>query len=60
MCCKYCRGLFGGAAGARQIFGGSLLLLGFDIGVISKNVFTMLLLMAVFSTVITVPALRRC
>lgn len=32
---------------------------GFDIGVISQNVFTMLVLMAVFSTVITVPALRR-
>ena len=32
---------------------------GFDIGVISQNVFTMLVLMAIFSTVITAPALRR-
>ena len=32
---------------------------GFDIGVISQNVFTMLVLMAIFSTVITTPALRR-
>lgn len=31
---------------------------GFDIGVISQNVFTMLVLMAIFSTVITTPALR--
>ena len=32
---------------------------GFDLGVISQNVFTMLVLMAIFSTVITAPALRR-
>lgn len=32
---------------------------GFDLGVISQNVFTMLVLMAIFSTVITMPALRR-
>jgi Kef-type K+ transport system membrane component KefB len=32
---------------------------GFDLGVISQNVFTMLVLMAIFSTVITTPALRR-
>ncbi len=32
---------------------------GFDIGVISQNVFTMLVLMAIFSTIITTPALRR-
>jgi Kef-type K+ transport system membrane component KefB len=31
---------------------------GLDIGVISQNVFTMLVLMAIFSTVITTPALR--
>ena len=31
---------------------------GFDIGVISQNVFTMLVLMAIFGTVITAPALR--
>jgi Kef-type K+ transport system membrane component KefB len=32
---------------------------GLDLGVISQNVFTMLVLMAIFSTVITVPLLRR-
>jgi Kef-type K+ transport system membrane component KefB len=32
---------------------------GFDLGVISQNMFTMLVLMAIFSTVITMPALRR-
>jgi Kef-type K+ transport system membrane component KefB len=32
---------------------------GFDLGVISQNVFTMLVLMAIFSTVITTPAMRR-
>jgi Kef-type K+ transport system membrane component KefB len=32
---------------------------GYDLGVISKQVFTMLVLMAVFSTVITTPLLRR-
>lgn len=32
---------------------------GFDLGVISQNVFTMLVLMAIFSTVITAPMLRR-
>jgi Kef-type K+ transport system membrane component KefB len=32
---------------------------GFDLGVISHNVFTMLVIMAVFSTVITTPGLRR-
>lgn len=31
---------------------------GYDLGVISQNVFTMLVLMAIFSTVITTPALR--
>ena len=33
--------------------------IGFDLGVIPKPVFTMLVLMAVFSTVITAPLLRR-
>ncbi|OYY94157.1 MAG: sodium:proton antiporter [Hydrogenophilales bacterium 28-61-23] len=32
---------------------------GFDLGVISQKVFTMLVLMAIFSTVITTPGLRR-
>ena len=32
---------------------------GFDLGVISRQMFTMLVLMAVFSTVITTPLLRR-
>lgn len=32
---------------------------GYDLGVILQNVFTMLVLMAIFSTVITTPALRR-
>ena len=32
---------------------------GFDLGVISQSMFTMLVLMAIFSTVITTPALRR-
>ena len=32
---------------------------GFDLGVIGKELFTMLVLMAIFSTVITSPALRR-
>lgn len=32
---------------------------GLDLGVISPKVFTMLVLMAIFSTVITTPALRR-
>lgn len=32
---------------------------GYDLGVISSNVFTMLVIMAVFSTVITTPGLRR-
>ncbi len=32
---------------------------GFELGVIGKEVFTMLVLMAIFSTVITTPALRR-
>ncbi len=32
---------------------------GYDIGVISQQVFTMLVLMAIFSTVITTPGLRR-
>ena len=32
---------------------------GFDLGVISQQVFTMLVLMAIFSTVITTPGLRR-
>lgn len=32
---------------------------GYDLGVISREVFTMLVLMAVFSTVITTPLLRR-
>ena len=32
---------------------------GFDLGVIGKEMFTMLVLMAIFSTVITSPALRR-
>lgn len=32
---------------------------GYDLGVISQNVFTMLVLMAIFSTVITTPSLRR-
>lgn len=33
--------------------------IGYDLGVISQNMFTMLVLMAIFSTVITTPALRR-
>ncbi|MFT4194470.1 cation:proton antiporter [Ottowia sp.] len=33
---------------------------GYDLGVISRNVFTMLVVMALFSTVITSPLLRRC
>lgn len=32
---------------------------GFDLGVIGREVFTMLVLMAIFSTVVTTPALRR-
>ena len=32
---------------------------GYDLGVISQNVFTMLVIMAIFSTVITTPGLRR-
>jgi Kef-type K+ transport system membrane component KefB len=32
---------------------------GYDLGVIGREVFTMLVLMAIFSTVITAPALRR-
>ncbi len=32
---------------------------GYDLGVISQNMFTMLVVMAIFSTVITSPALRR-
>ena len=32
---------------------------GFDLGVIGKEMFTMLVLMAIFSTVVTSPALRR-
>ena len=32
---------------------------GFDLGVISQRMFTMLVIMAIISTVITVPALRR-
>jgi Kef-type K+ transport system membrane component KefB len=32
---------------------------GFDLGVISKKVFTMLVIMAIFSTVVTTPALRH-
>ena len=32
---------------------------GFDLGVISQNMFTMLVLMAIFSTVVTSPMLRR-
>nr|MBP6734370.1 cation:proton antiporter [Chromatiaceae bacterium] len=32
---------------------------GYDLGVISQQVFTMLVLMAIFSTVITTPGLRR-
>jgi Kef-type K+ transport system membrane component KefB len=33
--------------------------IGFDLGVISQQMFTMLVLMAIFSTVITTPGLRR-
>ena len=33
--------------------------IGFDLGVILQSVFTMLVLMAIFSTVITSPALRH-
>jgi Kef-type K+ transport system membrane component KefB len=33
--------------------------IGFDLGVISQNMFTMLVLMAIVSTVITTPGLRR-
>ena len=32
---------------------------GYDLGVISQNLFTMLVLMAIISTVITSPLLRR-
>ena len=32
---------------------------GYDLGVISQNMFTMLVIMAVFSTVVTSPCLRR-
>ena len=32
---------------------------GFDLGVISQNMFTMLVIMAIASTVITTPGLRR-
>jgi Kef-type K+ transport system membrane component KefB len=32
---------------------------GFDLGVISQKLFTMLVIMAIVSTVITTPALRR-
>ena len=32
---------------------------GFDLGVISQKMFTMLVLMAIFSTVVTTPALRH-
>lgn len=32
---------------------------GYDLGVISQNMFTMLVLMAIFSTVVTTPGLRR-
>lgn len=32
---------------------------GFDLGVVSQKIFTMLVIMAIFSTVITTPALRR-
>ena len=31
---------------------------GYDLGAISRNVFTMLVIMAIFSTVITAPLLR--
>lgn len=36
-----------------------ILNVGYDLGVIPQNVFTMLVLMAIFSTVITAPCLRR-
>jgi Kef-type K+ transport system membrane component KefB len=32
---------------------------GFDLGVISQKLFTMLVIMAIFSTVITTPAIRH-
>ena len=32
---------------------------GYDLGAISRNVFTMLVIMAIFSTVVTAPLLRR-
>jgi Kef-type K+ transport system membrane component KefB len=32
---------------------------GYDLGVIGREIFTMLVLMAIFSTVITAPLLRR-
>ena len=33
---------------------------GYDLGVISQQMFTILVIMAIFSTVITSPLLRRC
>jgi Kef-type K+ transport system membrane component KefB len=36
-----------------------ILNVGYDLGVIPPNVFTMLVLMAIFSTIITAPFLRR-
>jgi Kef-type K+ transport system membrane component KefB len=32
---------------------------GYDLGVISQNVFTMLVIMAIVSTIVTTPGLRR-
>ena len=36
-----------------------LINVGYDLGVIAQSVFTMLVLMAIVSTIITTPALRR-
>ena len=51
-----CAGIMMNTRGLMELI---ILNVGYDLGVIPQNVFTMLVLMAIFSTIITAPFLRR-
>jgi Kef-type K+ transport system membrane component KefB len=52
-------GMIGFMMNTRALMELIIINVGFDLGVISPKTFTMLVIMAIFSTVVTTPALRR-
>jgi Kef-type K+ transport system membrane component KefB len=52
-------GVMGALMNTRALMELIIINVGYDLGAISRNVFTMLVLMAILSTVITAPLLRR-